>query len=82
VISGLAPSVACSPPGNGCSHGMRLVHRLSGYTSTSRFDETDSVIGETLLVAVLTGGTAVLASWVTSRGNARTARVQAEAAAG
>jgi hypothetical protein len=33
------------------------------------------------MVAVLTGGTAVLASWVTSRGNARTARLQAEAAA-
>ena len=34
-----------------------------------------------LWVAVLTGGTAVLASWVTSRGNARAARVQAQAAA-
>ena len=33
----------------------------------------------TLWVAVLTGGTAVLASWVTSRGNARAAKVQAEA---
>jgi hypothetical protein len=32
-------------------------------------------------VALLTGGTAVLASWVTSRGNARTTRVQAEASA-
>jgi hypothetical protein len=34
-----------------------------------------------LWVAVLTGGTAVVASWMTSRGNARAARVQAEAAA-
>ena len=34
-----------------------------------------------LWVAVLTGGTAVVASWVTSRGNARAARVQADAAA-
>jgi hypothetical protein len=34
-----------------------------------------------LWVAVLTGGTAVLASWVTSRGNARAAKVQAEASA-
>jgi hypothetical protein len=32
-------------------------------------------------IAMLTGGTAVLASWVTSRGNARAARVQAEASA-
>ena len=32
-------------------------------------------------IAVLTGGTAVLASWVTSRGNARAARIQAEASA-
>jgi hypothetical protein len=36
---------------------------------------------DALWVAVLTGGTAVLASWVTSRGNARAARVQAEASA-
>jgi hypothetical protein len=34
-----------------------------------------------LWVAVLTGGTAVLASWVTSRGNARAAKIQAEASA-
>jgi hypothetical protein len=34
-----------------------------------------------LWIAVLTGGTAVLASWVTSRGNARAARIQAEASA-
>lgn len=33
----------------------------------------------TLWVAVLTGGTAVLASWVTSRGTARAARIQVEA---
>jgi hypothetical protein len=32
-------------------------------------------------VAVFTGGTAVLASWVTTQGNARAARVQAEASA-
>ncbi len=36
---------------------------------------------DALWVAVLTGGTAVLASWVTSRGNARAARIQAEASA-
>lgn len=35
----------------------------------------------TLWVAVLTGGTAVLASWVTSQGNARAAKIQAQAAA-
>jgi len=34
-----------------------------------------------LWVAVLTGGTAVAASWVTNRGNARAARIQAEASA-
>jgi hypothetical protein len=34
-----------------------------------------------LWIAALTGGTAVLASWVTSRGNTRAARVQAEASA-
>ncbi|MFI6079907.1 hypothetical protein ACIBBB_02720 [Streptomyces sp. NPDC051217] len=33
-----------------------------------------------VLVAALTGGTAVLASWVTSRGNAKAAKVQAETA--
>jgi hypothetical protein len=32
-------------------------------------------------VAVLTGGTAVVAGWVTSQGNARAARIQAEASA-
>jgi hypothetical protein len=36
---------------------------------------------DALWVAVLTGATAVLASWVTSRGNARAARIQAEASA-
>jgi hypothetical protein len=36
---------------------------------------------EALWAAVLTGGTAVLASWVTSRGNARAARIQAETSA-
>ncbi|MEV0224515.1 hypothetical protein [Streptomyces sp. NPDC050704] len=35
----------------------------------------------TLWVAALTAATAVLASWVTSRGTARAARIQAEAAA-
>ncbi|WP_030674978.1 hypothetical protein [Streptomyces sp. NRRL B-1347] len=35
----------------------------------------------TLWVGVLTAGTAVVASWVTSRGTARAARIQAEAAA-
>ncbi|MFE0146237.1 hypothetical protein ACFWY5_03805 [Nonomuraea sp. NPDC059007] len=32
-------------------------------------------------VAILTGGTAILAGWVTSLGNARTVRIQAEASA-
>ncbi|MBL1114932.1 hypothetical protein JK364_21400 [Streptomyces sp. 110] len=35
----------------------------------------------TFWIAALTGGTAVLASWVTSRGNTRAARIQAETAA-
>ncbi|MER7397516.1 hypothetical protein ABT381_18630 [Streptomyces sp. NPDC000151] len=35
----------------------------------------------TLSIAAVTGGTAVLASWVTSRGATRAARVQAETAA-
>ncbi|MFG2095000.1 hypothetical protein [Streptomyces sp. NPDC048612] len=35
----------------------------------------------TLAIAAVTGGTAVLASWVTSRGSTRAARVQAEIAA-
>ncbi|MGD3109702.1 hypothetical protein [Streptomyces sp. YGL11-2] len=35
----------------------------------------------TLAIAAVTGGTAVLASWVTSRGSARAARIQAETAA-
>ncbi|MFF2381765.1 hypothetical protein [Streptomyces sp. NPDC058108] len=35
----------------------------------------------TVWVAVLTGATAVLASWVTTRGNVRAARVQADASA-
>ena len=35
----------------------------------------------TLAIAALTGGTAVLASWVTSRGSTRAARIQAEIAA-
>jgi hypothetical protein len=39
------------------------------------------IVDGALLVAALTGGTAVLASWVTSRGKARAARVQAEASA-
>lgn len=39
------------------------------------------MVDSTVLVAVLTGGTAVLAGWVTSRGNARAARIQAEASA-
>ncbi|MFE1315764.1 hypothetical protein [Streptomyces sp. NPDC058755] len=33
----------------------------------------------TFWIAALTGGTAVLASWVTSRGNTRAARIQADA---
>ncbi|MEU9115702.1 hypothetical protein AB0D04_28945 [Streptomyces sp. NPDC048483] len=41
----------------------------------------DSMVG-TLTIAALTGGTAVLASWVTSRGSTRAARIQAEIAAG
>ncbi len=43
--------------------------------------DTGHLADSALWVAVLTGGTAVVASWVTSRGNARAARVQAEAAA-
>ncbi|MBB5626359.1 hypothetical protein [Sphaerisporangium krabiense] len=35
----------------------------------------------TIWVALLTGGTAVLAGWVASQGNARAARIQAEASA-
>ncbi|MEU5214401.1 hypothetical protein [Streptomyces sp. NPDC020742] len=35
----------------------------------------------TLAIAVVTGGTAVLASWVTSRGSTRAARIQAETTA-
>ncbi|WP_219460001.1 hypothetical protein [Nonomuraea rhizosphaerae] len=35
----------------------------------------------TVWVAILTGGTAVLTGWVTSLGNARTARIQAQASA-
>ncbi|MFJ8536814.1 hypothetical protein [Streptomyces sp. NPDC093591] len=35
----------------------------------------------TFWIAALTGGTAVVASWVTSRGNTRAARIQADAAA-
>jgi hypothetical protein len=40
-----------------------------------------SVADSALWIALLTGGTAVLASWVTSGGNARAARIQAEASA-
>jgi hypothetical protein len=39
------------------------------------------VADSTVWVAVLTGGTAVLASWVTTQGNARAARAQAQASA-
>jgi hypothetical protein len=39
------------------------------------------MVDSTVWVAVFTGGTAVLASWVTSQGNARATRVQAEASA-
>ncbi|MEE4421987.1 hypothetical protein V2J85_21905 [Streptomyces sp. DSM 41528] len=35
----------------------------------------------TMAIAAVTGGTAVLASWVTSRGSAQAARIQAEIAA-
>lgn len=35
----------------------------------------------TIWVAAVTGGTALLASWVTTHGNARTAKVQADASA-
>ena len=41
--------------------------------------KTGPVTDNTLWVAALTAGTAVLASWVTSRGNASTARIQAQA---
>jgi hypothetical protein len=64
---------AASPGGYWCGAGPRQA-------------ETDvvtlgSVADSGLWVAVLTGGTAVLASWVTSGGNARAARIQAEASA-
>lgn len=39
--------------------------------------DTGHMADSTLWVAVLTGGTALGTSWVTSRGNARAARVQA-----
>jgi hypothetical protein len=39
------------------------------------------VADSTVWVAVFTGATAVLASWVTNQGNARAAKVQAEASA-
>jgi hypothetical protein len=42
---------------------------------------SDAVSDSAALIAALTGATAVLASWVTSRGNAKAARVQAETAA-
>ena len=43
--------------------------------------QTDWVSDSTVWVAVLTGGTAVLASWVTTRGNARAAKIQADSSA-
>jgi hypothetical protein len=52
--------------------------RLDGQ---SQLDDTGAMTDDALWVAVLTGGTAVLASWVTSRGNARAVRIQAEASA-
>lgn len=50
--------------------------------SRNRLDDTGRMVDSTVLVAVFTGGTAVLTGWVTSRGNARAARIQAEASAG
>lgn len=44
-------------------------------------DDTGGMTDSAMWVAVLTGGTAVLAGWVTSHGNARAARIQAEASA-
>lgn len=44
-------------------------------------NDTDLMGDGALWIAALTGGTAVLASWVTSRGNTRAARIQAEASA-
>jgi lipopolysaccharide biosynthesis regulator YciM len=38
-------------------------------------------VDSTVWVAILTGGTAILAGWVASIGNARAARIQAEASA-
>lgn len=42
--------------------------------------DTAVVADNTFWIAALTGGTAVVASWVTSRGNTRAARIQADAA--
>lgn len=39
------------------------------------------MVDSTFWIAALTGGTAVLASWVTSRGNTRAAQIQADTAA-
>ncbi|GGS73021.1 hypothetical protein [Streptomyces griseoviridis] len=41
--------------------------------------DTGRVTGGAWWVAALTGGTAVPAGWVTTRGNVRAARTQAEA---
>lgn len=54
--------------------GIRAL-ALARYPSTLQ-----SVADNTFWIAALTGGTAVLASWVTSRGNTRAARIQADAA--
>jgi hypothetical protein len=48
--------------------------------AAARAASAADVADNTLWVATLTAGTAVLASWVTSRGNANAARLQAEAA--
>jgi hypothetical protein len=53
-------------------------HRLD---RESRHDDTGGMTDSAVWVAALTGGTAVLAGWVTSHGNARAARIQAEASA-
>jgi hypothetical protein len=69
-----------------CRHVVGICEHLATLCCTPRQVGTGSMtLGNmadgTVWVAVLTGGTAVLASWVTSQGNARAARIQAEASA-
>jgi hypothetical protein len=67
--------VHCSPAGLGGLDELEDHGEGSGRAASAA-----DVADNTLWVAALTAGTAVLASWVTSRGNANAARLQAEAA--